>query len=239
MDNKKSIKESIKSYWQIFIQNYRWSDYVAYIDGWIPKLAFTVPILGYLILFNDKISDLLTFEQITNTPIQTFGFSGLERLRFLYFGLILLGLSNFVYRVRKPYTFKFGSNSIDYIKTCFETFTFHDYHVLKEEIQHKGNLSGRVRSHVIASFSTLNKTNNEKMRLSNPEWEVLKNNYGNVLRDILYEYFYQHDISRKVSLSICLLLSTLGYFCLLLPSGDLFVKVLLSIFGYKQNLPAA
>lgn len=236
MDNKKSITESIKSYWQIFIQNYRWSDYVAYIDGWIPKLAFTVPILGYLILFNDKISDLLTFEQITNTPIQTFGFSGLERLRFLYFGLILLGLSNFVYRVRKPYTFKFGSNSIDYIKTCFETFTFHDYNVLKEEIQHKGNLSGRVKSEASDWGSILYQTNDEKMKIRHPKWEEVKNNYGSFLRDILFEYFYQHDISHKVSLSICLLLSTLGYICLLLPSGDLFIKVLISIFGYKQNL---
>ena len=103
----------IKSWWRGFIYNYRWSDYVVYIDGWIPKLAFSVPILGYLILFNDKISGLLIFQQLANEQLSSFGLSGVQRLRLLYFGLIFLGVSNFIYHVRKPYQFKFGSNFID------------------------------------------------------------------------------------------------------------------------------
>lgn len=233
MDNKKSTKESIKSYWQIFIQNYRWSDYVAYIDGWIPKLAFTVPILGYLILFNDKISDLLTFEQITNTTIQTFGLSGLVRLRLLYFGLIFLGVSNLVYRVRKPYTFKFGSNSIDYTQTCFETFTFHDYFLLKEKIEYKEPISarGKFDNNTWKIFMETTKYGESGKRRGN--WEEAKNTCGHLLRDILIENFLQFDISRRVSLSLCVLLTTSGYLCLLIPSVDLFIKVLLSTFGIK------
>lgn len=87
---------SLKGWWQTFSYNYCWSDYVAYIDGWIPKLALSVPIIGYLILFNDKISEILIFKELANEDTLSFGLSGVQRLRLIYFGLILLGVSNFI-----------------------------------------------------------------------------------------------------------------------------------------------
>ncbi|ESQ09362.1 MAG TPA: hypothetical protein DIW77_05960 [Chromatiaceae bacterium] len=56
--------------WQRVVYNYRWSDYVGYIDDWIPKIALSVPIVGYLILFNDRVSDMLVFKDLTNEQAQ-------------------------------------------------------------------------------------------------------------------------------------------------------------------------
>jgi len=37
---------SVKIWWQTFSYNYCWSDYVKYIDGWIPKLALSEESMG-------------------------------------------------------------------------------------------------------------------------------------------------------------------------------------------------
>jgi hypothetical protein len=55
-----------KMKWSTFSYNYRWSDYVAALDGWIAKSAMTVPIVGYLILFNDSVSEHLSFNTLAS-----------------------------------------------------------------------------------------------------------------------------------------------------------------------------
>lgn len=221
--------------WSTFRYNYRWSDYVSYIDGWIPKLALTVPVLGYLILFNDKASEILVFKELANETADSFGLAGVQRLRFLYFGLIFLGLSNFLYRIRRPYQFKFGTNFVDYSNTCLDAFTLGDYIEMHDKIRHKGHLSVRGKYYdsewegfLEAASHTGEGTDNVKR---DGNWEEAKKIYGGLLRDILYENFFRDDRVRRGWLTSCLVISTVGYLFLLLPSLDLFVKVLLSSIG--------
>jgi len=94
--------------------NYRWSDWIRFIDGWIPKFALFFPIVGYLILFNDAASSLFTFEGLTNKAVLESGLTGEMRLKFLYFGLMFLGVSNFVYILRKPHVLRLGQNPLEY-----------------------------------------------------------------------------------------------------------------------------
>jgi hypothetical protein len=228
----------IKSWWQTFIYNYQWSDYVVYIDGWIPKLAFSVPILGYLILFNDKTSDFLIFQQLANEHISSFGLSGVQRLRLLYFGLIFLGISNFIYRVRKPYQFKFGSNYMDYSRCCLEIFTLSNYNDIHHQIRREGHLTVRGKYYDSEWDGFLNRASNtdegKNTVARDGDWEAAKKKYGSLLLDMLYENFFRSDRGRRGWLTVCLLLSSFGYVCLLFPSFDLFIKVLLSMIGVQS-----
>ena len=210
-----------------FKYNYRWSDYVRYIDGWIPKLALSVPILGYLILFNDKISDILTFKTIINEESLSFGLSGLQRLRLLYFGLIFLGISNFIYRLKKPYLFKFGTNLVDYTKTCLELFTNSDYLQMSHTIQQEGALTsgGKYCEEEWNCFSDASKNIYDSEAKG---WEITKSKYGGLLRGMLNDIFFRYDRGRRFWLSTCLTLSSLGYILLVTPSIDLFIKVFIS-----------
>ena len=92
MFKKRMCMRPFKLRWETFTYNYSWSDYVGYIDGWIPKLALSVPILGYLILFNDSVSEILSFKYLAKEGVGDFGLEGATRLRLLYFGLICLGI---------------------------------------------------------------------------------------------------------------------------------------------------
>ncbi len=220
--------------WQTFKYNYCWSDYVRYIDGWIPKLALTVPILGYLILFNDKVSDILIFKTIANEDTLSFGLSGQQRLRSLYFGLIFLGVSNFIYIIKKPYLFKFGTNLVDYSKTCLELFTLSDYIQMHSMIQDKGYLTSGGKNYgyewqgFCEDSSISGEDTDDAERHGN--WEAAKSKYGGLLRGLLSETFFRYDTGGRCWLSLCLFLSSLGYLFLLAPSGDLFIKVCISIW---------
>ena len=224
--------------WQTFIYNYKWSDYVVYIDGWIPKLAFSVPILGYLILFNDTTSDFLIFQKLANEQISSFGLSGVQRLRLLYFGLIFLGISNFIYRIKKPYQFKYGSNYMDYSRCCLETFALGNYITIHHQIRHNGHLTqgGKYYDSEWDGFrnAASNTDEGKNTVVRDGDWEAAKKQYGSLLLDMLYENFFRSDTGQRGWLTFCLLLSSFGYFCLLFPSVDLFIKVLLSMIGVQS-----
>ncbi len=51
---------------RIFSYNYGWSKYVVLFDGWIAKCAMAVPFIGYLIIFNDSVSQHLSFNNLAH-----------------------------------------------------------------------------------------------------------------------------------------------------------------------------
>lgn len=217
---------SLRGWWGTFSYNYGWSDYVTYIDGWIPKLALSVPIIGYLILFNDKISELLVFKELANEETIKFGLSGIERLRLIYFGLIFLGVSNLVYLFKKPYQFKHGKNLVDYTRTALDLFTLSAYIQIESTIRHEGHLTVEVKGRDSVWKDFLLATNNTKV----VDWEGTKSKYGDLLRNLLAENFFRYDRKRRCWLTLCLFLTTVGYVFMLAPSFDLFVKVCVSVF---------
>ena len=228
--------QNIKSRWHTFEANYRWSDWVQYIDGWIPKFALFVPILGYLILFNDDISKLLEFSNMMNKEVSDTGLDSNYRLRLIYFGLILLGLSNFLYKLKKPYQFKFGNNFIDYSKTCLEIFTLSDYVKIHGTIRHEGHYttSGKYYDSEWEGFIDAAKNTDEGKDSVKRDgnWELAKSQYGSLLRDMLYDNFFRNDVKKRFWLSVSIFLSTLGYVFLIIPSGDIFIKVIRATIGF-------
>jgi hypothetical protein len=60
---------------------------------------------------------------------------------------------------------------------------------------------------------------------STSDWAGAKSKYEGLLRSMLIENFTRQDVSRRGSLTTCIVLSLVGYFLLLIPSADLFLKV--------------
>src|SRR2546425_10048424 len=81
-------------WWSTFVYNFAWSDWTAYIDGWIPRFCFFIPIVGYLILFNDRVVGMMEFHQLTREPYFDWGLTTSARLRCIYYALFCLGVSN-------------------------------------------------------------------------------------------------------------------------------------------------
>ena len=223
-----------RSKWSEFAYNYGWSRYVILFDGWIAKCAMAVPILGYLILFNDSISQHLSFNKLADESSIHFGLSSLVRLKIIYFGLIFLGSANILYRLRRPFTFKIGTNQFDYVEKGLEHFTVSAYININGEIQTRGHhtLHGKYYDADWDTFLDLALGKREALgrNESTANWLEAKNRYGELLRSMLIENFYRNNVTHRISLTLCLIFATAGYFLLFIPSIDLFIKVMIVVF---------
>jgi hypothetical protein len=230
----KTFFERGKNYWRAkwgsFTYNYGWSDYVYLFDGWVAKCAMAVPIIGYLILFNDSISQHLSFNKLANENLLGFGLSSGARLKLIYFGLIFLGSANILYRIRRPFVFKVGTDQFEYVEHALKHFTISAYIDIHGRIRYEGHhtLHGKYYDAEYDAFLNLalgQKGQRAQRDESTADWTLAKSRYEGLLRSMLIENFYRSNVKRRLSLSCCLFLSLLGYALLLLPSVDLFVKV--------------
>ncbi|WP_133819439.1 hypothetical protein [Tahibacter aquaticus] len=224
-----------------FWYNFGWSRWVAYIDGWIPRFSLFVPIVGYLIIFSDQVGGSLHFNNLAG-PVHDFGLTGQERLRFVYFGLFFLGVSNFIYRIKRPYVFRFGTDRVSYGRTALESFTYHDFLSLHHEIRSKNHytLDGKYYDSEWDGFrdAATNPGEGTDLVERTGHWEEAKSKYGSLLRSVLSETFFRSNLQRRSWLVLCSILSTVGYLLLAAPSFDLFVKVFLSTFKLPLQLGA-
>lgn len=223
----------MRSRFQSFWYNFGWSDWVAYIDGWIPRFSLFVPIVGYLILFADQVGGSIHFKSLVG-PSADFGLTGQERLRFVYFGLFSLGVSNFLYRLKRPYIFRFGTNRTDYSRAGLEAFTYQDFLSLHHEIRSNNHytLDGKYYDSEWDGFkdAATNRGEGTDQVERTGHWEDAKSKYGSLLRSILSETFFRGNLQRRSWLVLCIILSTAGYLLLVAPSADLFAKVVFSTF---------
>jgi len=225
----------LQAWWRAEVYNFRWSDWVRFIDGWIPRISIAVPIIGYLILFNDRVSDVVVFNRIANESIRVGGLTGIERLRYVYFGLVALGIGNGIYRFRRPFAFKFGTDIADYTRTCLEVFSFQNFLALHNRIRSDGHLTldGKYYDSEWDGFrdDALNTDEGTANVRRDGDWERACRKYGTLLRSILSENFFREDTSRRAWLLAGVIFSTVGYCLLAVPSIDLFIKVVLSSLG--------
>ena len=216
--------------WTGFSYNYGWSRYVVLFDGWIAKCAMAVPIVGYLILFNDSISQHISFNKLASENLIGFGVSPIARLKCIYFGLIFLGSANILYRLRRPFVFKIGTNQFDYVEKALRHFTASTYIDIHGTIRHEGHvtLHGKYYDAEYDDFldDALGREESDHRGEKSGDWTAAKLKYEHLLRSILIENFFRNNVKRRYSLTACIVLAFIGYILLFIPSADLFVKVL-------------
>jgi hypothetical protein len=214
--------------WSAFDYNDGWSDYLYLFDGWVAKCAMAIPIVGYLILFNDTVSQHLSFNRLADENILGFGLSPVARLKLTYFGLIFLGSANILYRIRRPFVFKIGTDQFDYVENALKHFTVSAYIDIHGLIRHEGHhtLHGKYYDAEYDAFLNLALGHKGDRSQTTADWTQAKSRYEGLLRSMLIENFFRNNVKRRLWLSGCILLSLLGYMLLFIPSLDLFVKVL-------------
>lgn len=189
-----------------------WSEWKPFIDGWIPKFSFFVPLLGYFILFNDTVINFLKLNYITGNMNEPQFVSW--KVYGLYFGLFFLGISNIYYQVRKPDILRIGKDKFQYSENALRTFSFVDFHSIYENLNNsdfevswapfKKDYQAQIRGNlqVVSSLGV------EK------NWRTIIAKHEEYLRDLLLTVFCVEDAKRKKELLGCITVSILGYTCL-------------------------
>jgi hypothetical protein len=212
--------------WGIFWYNFGWSAWVWCLDGWIAKCSMAVPVIGYLVLFNDSVSQHLSFNDLASEhQLSALSLSASARLKLIYFGLIFLGSANILYRLRRPYIFRIGTDQFDYVERALVHFTVENYIDLNGIIRSEGHHTqhGKYYNAEFDSFLDV-ATGHNQPGVGN--WNVAKTKFEGLLRSILIENFFRNNIRHRLALTCCLFLAFCGYALLLVPSADLFAKVI-------------
>jgi hypothetical protein len=216
-----------------FIYNFRWSDYVDLIDGPPARAALAIPLVGYLILFNDWVANNLTFQIISGEGGPYVGMSGATRLQWVYFGLFCLATASVIYRWRRPFVHKFGRNFVEFSRVGLETFTTSFYVEAHGLIRQEGHrtLAGKYYDSTWDGFLRIALGEGEGTQevSQSPDWERAKRQYEHLLRGILEDYYFRHDITNRLSLFFGLLTAGIGYALLIGSGADIFIKVVQAI----------
>ncbi|MGR3342236.1 MAG: hypothetical protein ACU0DI_03255 [Paracoccaceae bacterium] len=229
-------KGKMASFWY----NFYWDDYYNLLNGRVTAAVSLTPIFGYLILFNDYILEDLDFTELVGSDVSTTLFLSSEgRLRLIYFGLILVALARALYVLRMPYVVKQGKNLREYVNLGLENFTVYDFVQLHHRIQNSGHYSvyGKYYTDDWEAFledarwkesgnSHGLSPNKKKESRSGIHSIEAKRRHDDLLRSMLIDNYYSGRSIRKYTLATCVIAALTGYLFLLIPSVDLFLRVL-------------
>ncbi len=218
--------------WGSFIYNFGWADWVWLNDSWLARAAIAVPVVGYLLLFNDTIAASLTFDHLTSGTGPWQLIAPPLRLRLVYVGLVLLAASSAIYVVFRPYVMRIGNSEERYIRRCMERFTFMEFqrahHAIRSEnhyTQHGKYYDADWDAFVIAALGPVVGPHGQRDP-SKGNWKAAREGHEALLMSILIETYFREQIKRRGWLSTSIVVGLLGLACLSVPSIDLFVRVM-------------
>jgi hypothetical protein len=142
------------------------------------------------------------------------------------------------YRIRRPYALKIGKNQFEYVETALRHFTVDDYIQINGQIKSSDfdpyTQHGKYYNSEFDAFLKMSIGESYGKNADATHWVEAKRKFEGLLRAMLIENFFRQKIRRRYSLTLCIVLSLIGYFLLLVPSADLFLKVMSVVFDHRM-----
>jgi len=216
---------------------YSWDYFEPFINNRISRAALLIPLVGYLILFSDLVAENLGFTELVSQEDTTYFLADNVRLKFVYFGMIFVALDALFYRITRPVVISQGKNLPQYMDFALTYFTVTDFtNIYKSSAlvvwgpDNKGHWLSFLDdaswpNKVGQAPATPNQKRISEAKVSNHSFSAAKKTHENLLREILIKHYEYEASTRKKRLTLCVGLSSLGYLLLLIPSFDLFLRV--------------
>lgn len=222
-----------------------WSNLRILANSSLTRVALFAPLVGYLVVFSDAITNELQFQNLTGSA-STLLLSTKARLQFLYFGMIGGAIGTLWYAFRCPEQIKMASNSREYaifgvrefsVKKLIATFLHlekaHSYGRFDDIEYDRDNFIEFVDA-VFHSHALEAETLTEG-ELEEAIWFSLKDindpgkakqQHHEFLTHLLENEFVIADNSRKIEASLLTIVCAISLTCLLVPSVDVFLSVI-------------
>jgi hypothetical protein len=192
-------------------------------------LTMSTPFIGYVILYHEKIKDLLgglgglLDEQ---APIDQCGpwFDFTMRLNLIYFGLLLLGIGTIFYRIYAPDPVKSARNISDYVVKTVD-------HVTARNLRSMFVIIRSRRPEVADSLVQLAPWLERTVSLKTASDTLKRSDDGQITIDVLRSYhFSMNRHSSRMAVYMTLFFYVLGFLLLAIP-GVAFTSRVLCVVG--------
>lgn len=179
------------------------------LAGQVGKAAILIPLVGYSLLFSDFVEDLWKFQPLLGDHAVHLA---VWRPRLVYYGLVLLAVSQVIYFFAAHHIVKkYDSTSefIDAEESILFAVTFHP----------DNDVSPGAPRRVDGLYKLEEHFKIEHRRHDDGELRIVA----------FHCVFNAAQCHRPSTLKTCLLLASVGYLFLFIPSADLFLRVSLSL----------
>jgi hypothetical protein len=186
-----------------------WSAVNTLSNSFAARATILIPLIGYLILFNEKMSDYLNLIGALNGNDSHYGVS--FRLLNLYMGLCFIAAAVLVYSLRCPREIRGYSTASDFIAKVQGTISGPSLRVIEVQVASDPSMEHEFEGLRMVRVNT-----------SGITVDTDKEQY---IRGLLFLYFQLLDDSRRHTRVACLLLYVIGFALVSIPSIQVFVKV--------------
>ena len=103
----------------------------------LARIVGLVPLVGYLILFNDEIAGMASFAIISgaeNDIVSPFILSGIAKMRFVFFGSLFVMFANLIYRVFRPQVLDNSKGDIEFSTRVRDSYSVYELKSMEEQV---------------------------------------------------------------------------------------------------------
>ncbi|NOE20285.1 hypothetical protein GS634_19350 [Ruegeria atlantica] len=107
----------------------QWQSVERVANNDLTRVVALVPIIGYLILFNDQIAEIASFRMIAGVEpgVETpFYLTGIAKMRLVFFGSLLLLISNLIFKIFRPQVLGLAKGDIEFAARVGERYSVHE-----------------------------------------------------------------------------------------------------------------
>lgn len=115
----------------------RWEAVKGVANNDFTRVVALIPIAGYLILFNDEIAGMVSFDilaGVSETDRSPFLLDGLTKLRLVFFGSLFVLCSFLTYRLFRPEVLETAKNDLEFSELVRQRYSVHELAQIEERV---------------------------------------------------------------------------------------------------------
>ena len=130
---EKDISMKFHSDWK-YVQ---WAFVEKIANNDLARIVGLVPLVGYLILFNDEVAGIASFSIIAGVDddkVSPFFLTSLAKMRLVFFGSIFVLFSNLIYRVLRPQVLENSKSDIEFSIRVRDSYSVHELASMEKHV---------------------------------------------------------------------------------------------------------
>lgn len=200
----------------------QWQSVERVANNDLTRVVALVPIIGYLILFNDQIAEIASFRKMAGvepgakTP---FYLSGVAKMRLVFFGSLLLLISNVVFRVFRPQVLELAKGDMEFATRVGESYSVHELTGMEAQV-----FSDHWKPRLPLFWKVRDKFRNKKPLVSGYRSDVrtfMFEKHGDYISYLSREWWTGEMHTFRLARFVSLSLGVVGVFLLAIPTLDI------------------
>lgn len=208
----------------------RWDFVEKIANNDLARVVGLVPLIGYLILFNDEIADIITFRTIAGAQydsISPFFLSSIVKLRLVFFGSLFVFLANIIFKLFSPKELQLSKGDLEFSTRVRDSYSVHELKIMEDQV-----FSDQWKPRLSIFWKVLDSIRAKKAVVSGFRPDVrtrMFSEHGGYIHVLAREWWLGMMHTFRVARVASLFLGVAGYLMLAVPTADIAQAVICDV----------